>query len=537
MKLATTILTSALLLAYNSTAQAACADPAALAALRGLVQQQCDCANAASPRSYKACATAVAAAAVADGRLPSSCRGDAARCAAKSTCGRPGAVTCCRRTASGAKSCSVKPSAGQCVAPPGGSACAGVFASCCDACDAAGACNVPIPTPTPVVPRCGNGVREGSEQCDGSDFSGATCADGSAGTFLRCRADCTIDESSCPAPLPDTSCHDPILRLPPIVKLPIDTVTGSSSCGGPGLVPDATSPFAGQLLDGSQHKLADLGTDCLYVGGGASTLAPFPVATGSTTVLAVVGLRGLTAIAGPSAGSGPSSCTFGAGPGKHCLNGKTGTDGAGACATDVDCGNVAGACGLDANCFFGAPLSIASPVAACALNVVRSDFCAEANLLAFSLDVHGALSTRVYLGACPRCSAGKCAGGARDGDSCSADVNGTSVDCPPAPSGFLGQFSSVQHLSTDTLESSDPGGAFCAGQHAAGAFGVAGARTVRTTGQRLNLLSLQATLAGPFCALPSGNPLVDGLVGLPAPGAASLKGKVDLVKLLHLLGP
>src|SRR5262249_24190332 len=171
-----------------------------------------------------------------------------------------------------------------------------------------------------------------------------------------------------------------------------------------------------------------------------------PVATGSGPGVRGVGLRGLTAIAGPSAGTGPSSCTFGAGPGKHCLNGKPGTDAAGACTTDVDCGNQAGACALDANCFFGAPLSITSPVAACAVNVVRSDFCAEASLLNFSLDVHGALSTRVYLGACPHCTAGKCDGGARGGASCKADVNGTSVDCAPAPSGFLGQFASVQNL-------------------------------------------------------------------------------------------
>lgn len=41
---------------------------------------------------------------------------------------------------------------------------------------------------------CGNGVREGDEQCDGSDFGGASCP--SEGT-LSCNSDCTIDNSGC----------------------------------------------------------------------------------------------------------------------------------------------------------------------------------------------------------------------------------------------------------------------------------------------------------------------------------------------------
>ncbi len=46
---------------------------------------------------------------------------------------------------------------------------------------------------------CGNGLREGSEECDGSDLAGATCHSigaGSQGT-LRCRPDCRFDASQC----------------------------------------------------------------------------------------------------------------------------------------------------------------------------------------------------------------------------------------------------------------------------------------------------------------------------------------------------
>ncbi len=45
---------------------------------------------------------------------------------------------------------------------------------------------------------CGNGVREGSEECDGADFGGATCGDfGCTGGSLTCTASCTVDISTC----------------------------------------------------------------------------------------------------------------------------------------------------------------------------------------------------------------------------------------------------------------------------------------------------------------------------------------------------
>jgi hypothetical protein len=52
--------------------------------------------------------------------------------------------------------------------------------------------------PTPPEPHCGNGVKEGSEACDGEDFSGAMCEDfGFASGQLRCKSNCTIDTSGC----------------------------------------------------------------------------------------------------------------------------------------------------------------------------------------------------------------------------------------------------------------------------------------------------------------------------------------------------
>lgn len=74
-------------------------------------------------------------------------------------------------------------------------------------CDGArpGGTQTPRPTATPTatpVQSCGNGVREGTEQCDAPDFDEKTCADfcQSVGGTLGCTSACVVDFSLCNAP-------------------------------------------------------------------------------------------------------------------------------------------------------------------------------------------------------------------------------------------------------------------------------------------------------------------------------------------------
>jgi hypothetical protein len=122
-------------------------DDAAVAATRAQVEAQCPCASATNHGDYVKCAKGVVNAAVANDTLPTQCKGEVRRCAAKSTCGRPGAVTCCRTNAKGVTKCTIKKDAAKCRAPRNGSACIGLMSSCCGACLASG-CAVPSPTPT-----------------------------------------------------------------------------------------------------------------------------------------------------------------------------------------------------------------------------------------------------------------------------------------------------------------------------------------------------------------------------------------------------
>ena len=131
-------------------ARAKCEDAAAVAFARGEVATTCQCDGFANHGQYVKCAAGVAKLLADAGTLPKNCKGSVVMCAARSTCGKPGFVTCCRTDKLGKTRCSTKKDADKCTAPKGGTACVSLLSSCCDACGT-GSC-APAPTPTPPAP-------------------------------------------------------------------------------------------------------------------------------------------------------------------------------------------------------------------------------------------------------------------------------------------------------------------------------------------------------------------------------------------------
>ena len=109
-----------------------CADDPAVSKARAAVEEQCDCATAVSHELYVDCVRDAVAAEVAAGRLSPACSDDLIRCASRSTCGWPGAVTCYRTDARGSTTCDIVQAPAACRAPQGGTAAVGDTTSCCD---------------------------------------------------------------------------------------------------------------------------------------------------------------------------------------------------------------------------------------------------------------------------------------------------------------------------------------------------------------------------------------------------------------------
>ena len=469
-------------------AQARCGDqpgdPAAIAATRSQVESTCHCDFATSHSGYVHCAFGVINAAVTNQSLSPQCAAQVKKCVRKSTCGSPGAVACCQTNASGSTRCSIVKDASRCVAHSGGSACMSGFSSCCDACGASGCLLTPTPSPrpTPTLP--------------------AFCQPliGAGGALV-----------------------------------PFKIAPGSTDCGGGPTPTPAAAPFSGAVEDANSSTIAQLGLGCLYTGA----LPGLRIPDGATSLLQVTGTTLSTVTLGGSDGTGPKDCTRGIGSGGRCLNGAPGTDGQGACGRDKDCGQL-GTCGPELRCFFGPPIPV--PIGACVVNGFLSDLCGSLDLVTRDQTLATALLSMLFLtqnptAPCPLCVGGVCAGGANDGKACTAVGSlGTSMDCPPSVDQFFGTLTVVvPQLTTGTSTlTSDSNGIFCPDQTVPGAFAFPDARLVTETGIPLggggSLLS--TGLAATFCVPRSGNGLLDGIGQLPAVGAFSAAGTIDLTGVL-----
>jgi hypothetical protein len=127
------------------------ADAADIAAARAAVEAACDCSAASTHGAYVSCASQTAK----ESLVNPSCSKYVKKCAARSTCGKPGFVSCCITSDKGTK-CKSRKSEQHCTDKGGVvSACA----SCCDACPAPGSgvsCAAPptttVPPPSTTVP-------------------------------------------------------------------------------------------------------------------------------------------------------------------------------------------------------------------------------------------------------------------------------------------------------------------------------------------------------------------------------------------------
>src|SRR6185503_1458083 len=218
-------------------------DAAQVAAVRADVESRCPCAAATSRADHVACVAGVAGEAVASGQLRRRCRSAVVRCAMRSTCGRPGFVTCCRTTADGDRKCRIRSSSESCTAPPGGTACVGDQPSCCDAC-ATGTC---APTST-TLPR---------KSCSAD----TDCDDGNGCSEDRCRSGVCTHLCLCVGPAGGfTCCPGPAAECGPV---------WFPTCGDPvcsthrdqGVRPCTAAETPG-VSCGPEGERCDPGSDC-----------------------------------------------------------------------------------------------------------------------------------------------------------------------------------------------------------------------------------------------------------------------------------
>ncbi len=325
----------------------------------------------------------------------------------------------------------------------------------------------------------------------------------------------------------------------PFTKLAFTTTPGTTSCGPPTLGTPPAPPLSGELDSDAActTKLKNLGLGCLYVGGGNNTIVPPNRIPDAST--SYFGISGTNLVA--DAGTGPTTCTKGAGPGRHCI---ASTNTGMVCTSDAECGGLAGSCALDANCFFGPPVPIPNPtfqtLSTCVVNVIQTNAGGTFDAGSGDATVSMPLSSRVFLTAnftapCPLCVAGTCNAGPRVNLACTAVGSlGTSFDCPPAAIGFQAPLPvTLAPLTTGAATMGVSNGLFCPEQIHAGAFGVTGARCVKETGSPAGSLidgaSHPAALGAAFCIAKTGAAAVDTVTDLPGPGAVGLKGTVQLL--------
>jgi hypothetical protein len=328
-----------------------------------------------------------------------------------------------------------------------------------------------------------------------------------------------------------TSTTTTTTQPPPLGEhLSFTTTPGTANC----TLPNPDPPLSGELdSDTSGTLLTGLGLGCLYIGGGAATVAPSLIPENATSIFNTSDGVNLTA----SLGTSREDCTTGPQPSTHCVNNPTV-----ACTTDDECAFTPGGCAPDPTCFFGPPVPVNGFPPSCVINVFAADGSGTLDIPTGQSSVSIQLSSRVYLAAifsassaCPQCIGGFCDSGQNAGQACSTSNSAnTSLDCPPFDAQFVATLPvNLTPLSSGTATTTAADGLFCSGQANAGAFGQAAAEAITQVGSPSGNLSDGAPHAGVlvsnFCIPPTGNIALDGIADLPGPGSLSLPGNAQLV--------
>lgn len=135
-------------------------DAGAMRRARHAVRRGCGC-DGPSRDAFLTCARGVIDRRIDGGLLPASCRRSGFRTARESTCGRPGAVVCCRTDSTGSLDVSIVKPASACVALNGGTACISGGHTVAEGCHGRGGTCDAV---------CGDGKIETGEECDGETF-------------------------------------------------------------------------------------------------------------------------------------------------------------------------------------------------------------------------------------------------------------------------------------------------------------------------------------------------------------------------------
>jgi hypothetical protein len=322
---------------------------------------------------------------------------------------------------------------------------------------------------------------------------------------------------------------------PPLGEhLSFTTTAGTSNCtlGDPSNDPPTPAPpFSGELDSDTAGtmKVSNLGLGCLYIGGGAATVAPSLIPENATTILDSDGTNLFA-----SSGTGRADCSRGPSFTSHCVNNPPV-----ACSSDADC-FAPGGCAADANCYFGPPVPVNGFPASCVVNTFASDASGTVDTSTGASTVNIQLGSRVFLSlalptACPICAGGFCSYGANAGAPCTTtNSSQTTLDCMPNPGTFVATLPvNLSPLTTDSLTATAADGLFCPDQVDAGAFGQATTQAITQhgspSGDLTDGLPHASTLVSNFCIPPTGSLALDGIADLPGPGSLSLPGNAQFV--------